>query len=105
MRNLFVLIVLLAATVVPPAIGQEQKVPPVDASAQGIAIKGYDTVAYFEHSSCERLAEFCVHLERGEVAFCHGGSSRHFRERAGAVRAPIRGLLRVRSEPGSRRTD
>src|SRR5258707_3793064 len=54
MRNLFVLIVLLAATVAPPAIGQEQKVPPVDASAQGIAIKGYDTVAYFEQSQAAK---------------------------------------------------
>src|SRR5260370_9528033 len=50
MRNLFVLIALLAAAVAPPAFAQEQKVPLVDASAKGIAIKGYDTVAYFEQS-------------------------------------------------------
>ena len=49
MRNLFVRMVLLLAAVALPAIGQEQKVPPVDA-AKGIAIKGYDTVAYFEQS-------------------------------------------------------
>jgi hypothetical protein len=49
MRNLFVRMVLLLAAVALPAIGQEQKVPPVDA-AEGIAIKGYDTVAYFEQS-------------------------------------------------------
>src|SRR5229473_4161761 len=50
MRNLFVLIALVAAAVAIPAFAQEQKVPPVDASAKGIAIKGYDTVAYFEQS-------------------------------------------------------
>src|SRR5260370_15058676 len=50
MRNLFVLIALLAAAVAPPAFAEEQKVPLVDASAKGIAIKGYDTVAYFEQS-------------------------------------------------------
>jgi len=50
MRNLFVIIALLAVTVALPALAQAQKVPPVDASAKGIAIKGYDTVAYFEQS-------------------------------------------------------
>src|SRR5260370_20376174 len=50
MRNLFVLIALVAAAVAPPAFAQEQKVPLVDASSKGIAIKGYDTVAYFEQS-------------------------------------------------------
>src|SRR6266446_4232766 len=103
MRNLFVLIALLAAAVAPPAFAQEQKVPLVDASSKGIAIKGYDTVAYFEQS-CERLAEICVHLERGEVAFCNGGSSRRFRERSHAVRTSVRRLLHVRHEPGSRCT-
>ena len=47
MRNLIGIIVLLFAVTL-PAVGQE-KVPPVDAS-KGIAIKGYDTVAYFEQS-------------------------------------------------------
>src|SRR5258708_5452587 len=50
MRNLFVLIALVAAAVALPAFAQEQKVPLVDASSKGIAIKGYDTVAYFEQS-------------------------------------------------------
>src|SRR5260370_17596029 len=50
MRNLFVLIALLAAAVAPPAFAQDHKVPLVDASSKGIAIKGYDTVAYFEQS-------------------------------------------------------
>jgi hypothetical protein len=50
MRNLFVIIALLAVTMALPTLAQAQKVPPVDASAKGIAIKGYDTVAYFEQS-------------------------------------------------------
>ncbi len=41
MRNLFVLIALLAAAVAPPAFAQEQKVPLVDASSKGIAIPQY----------------------------------------------------------------
>lgn len=47
MRNLLAIIVLLFAGTL-PAVAQE-KVPPVDAS-KGIAIKGYDTVAYFDQS-------------------------------------------------------
>src|SRR5260370_9985054 len=50
MSNLSFFIPLLAAVVAIPAFAQEQKVPRVDASAKGIAIKGYDTVAYFEQS-------------------------------------------------------
>jgi YHS domain-containing protein len=49
MRNLFASIVLLAAAVAVPAFGQGEKVPPVDAP-KGIAIKGYDSVAYFDQS-------------------------------------------------------
>jgi YHS domain-containing protein len=49
MRNLFASIVLLAAAAAVPAFGQGEKVPPVDAP-KGIAIKGYDSVAYFDQS-------------------------------------------------------
>lgn len=48
MRKLFGLVFLIVAAVALPALGQD-KVPPVDAS-KGIAIKGYDAVAYFEQS-------------------------------------------------------
>src|SRR5260221_11746947 len=50
MRNLFVLIALVAAAVATTAFAHEQKVPVVVVSSKGIAIKGYDTVAYFEQS-------------------------------------------------------
>src|SRR5260370_35059650 len=64
MRNLFVLIALLAATVALPAFAQEQKVPLVDAS-KGIAIKGYDTVAYFEQSKAVKGSPNFEHTWNG----------------------------------------
>ena len=64
MRNLFVLIALLAVTVAIPAVAQEQKVPPVDAS-KGIAIKGYDTVAYFEQSQAAKGSPKFAHTWNG----------------------------------------
>ncbi len=48
MRRLFVLIALIAATVASSAVAQ-QKVPPVEV-AKGVALKGYDVVAYFDQS-------------------------------------------------------
>src|SRR5260370_23306453 len=65
MRNLFVLIALLAVAVAPPAFAQEQKVPLVDASSNGIAIKGYDTVAYFEQSQAVKGSPKYVYTWNG----------------------------------------
>src|SRR5260221_12384776 len=50
MRNVSFIHPLQAATAALPPLPEAKKAPPVDVSAKGIAIKGYDTVAYFEQS-------------------------------------------------------
>ena len=105
MRNLFVLIALLAVTVAIPAFAQEQKVPPVDASAKGIAIKGYDTVAYFEQSQAVKGSPKFEYTWNGaKWLFATAAHRDGFAKRSDAVRTTVRRLLRVRSEPGSRCT-
>jgi YHS domain-containing protein len=67
MRKLFSLVFLLVAAVALPVFGQE-KVPPVDAS-KGIAIKGYDAVAYFEQSQAVKGSPSFVYQWNGAKWF------------------------------------